>query len=62
MQARAQRHAAWQHQRDLKGAVAAAEDAFRSKDYALVVRLLAPFEAELDKIWASKLSLARKKG
>ncbi len=61
LQARAKRHAEWQHQRELKSAVTEAEEAFRSKDFALVVRLLSPFEDELEKIQATKLAFARKK-
>jgi hypothetical protein len=59
LQARAERLAARQHTRELEGAIAAAEDAFRSKNYNLVVRLLAPFDRELDKIWTARLALAR---
>jgi len=61
LQARAERHAQWQHKQALKSAVSEAEDAFRSKDYERVVRLLSPFESELEKVHAAKLALARKK-
>jgi hypothetical protein len=61
LQARAKKHAEWRHEQALKSAVAEAEEAFRSKDYARVVRLLSPFDRELDKIQATKLALARKK-
>jgi len=58
---RAERHATWQHERDLKAAISEAEDAFRSKDYERVVRLLSPFDGELEKVIATKLAFARKK-
>lgn len=61
LRARAERHAAWQHKCELKKSVASADDAFRAKSYDAVVRLLAPFENELDKIWAAKLAYACKK-
>ena len=61
LEARAKRHAEWQHKRELKAAVSEADEAFRSKDYALVVRLLTPFEDELEKIPSAKLALARKR-
>lgn len=61
LRARAKRHAEWQHQRALKAAVTESEEAFRSKDYGRVVRLLSPFENELEKIQTTKLTLARKK-
>lgn len=54
-------HADWEHQRALKAAVSDAEEAFRSRDYARVVRLLSPFEGKLEKIQATKLALAQKK-
>jgi hypothetical protein len=60
-QAHADRHAQWQHKQALKSAVLEAEEAFRSKDYERVVRLLSPFEGELEKIQATKLTLARRK-
>ena len=59
--ARAKRDAEWKHKRALKAAVSEAEEAFRSKDYARVVSLLSPFEADLEKIPAKKLALARRK-
>jgi hypothetical protein len=61
LEARAKRHAEREHQRALKAAVSESEEAFRSKDYARVVRLLSPFDGELEKIQATKLALARKK-
>jgi hypothetical protein len=61
LEARAIRNAKWEHQRALETAITESEEAFRSKDYARVVRLLSPFESELDKIHATKLVLARKK-
>ena len=61
LEARARRHAEWQHQRAFKAAVSESEEAFRLKDYARVVQLLSPFEDELEKIQATKLKLARKK-
>lgn len=59
--ARAKRNADAQHKLALKSAISKAEDAFRAKDYALVVRTLSPFERELAKIQATKLSVARRK-
>lgn len=61
LRVRQKRHAQWQHERALKSAVTEAEEAFRTKDYAKVVQLLAPFENELEKLQAAKLALARKK-
>lgn len=61
LEARAKRQAEWKHRQALKTAITESEEAFRSKDYARVVRLLSPFEAELDKIQAAKLTFARKK-
>ena len=58
---REERHDQGQHRRALKAAVEESEDAFRAKDFAKVVELLTPFEAELEKINAAKLVLARKK-
>ena len=49
------------HERALKAAVSDADEAFRSRDYALVVRLLAPFEVGLAKVPRAKLALARKR-
>lgn len=60
IRARDQKLAAWQRERDRKEALAAADDAFRYKDYTRVVQLLAPFQADLDKVWTTKLALARK--
>lgn len=51
----------WKHQRAREEAISAAEKAFQSRDYAQVVYLLSPFEAELEKIQLAKLTLARKK-
>jgi hypothetical protein len=42
-------------------ALAEAEEAFRSKDYSRVVRLLAPFQQQLPKAQAAKLSFAVKR-
>lgn len=61
IRARNERQAQWQNKRALKSAVAEAEEAFRNKDYAQVVKLLSPFEEEIEKIQATKLALARKK-
>lgn len=61
LEARAKRHAEWTHQQTLKNAIAESEVAFRAKDYARLVGLLSPFESELDKIQAAKLTLARKR-
>lgn len=41
--------------------IPAASEAFRNKDYARCIELLAPFEDVLDKVAAAKLALARKK-
>jgi len=61
LQARAEGLA--RHRRNLakEAAVDEAEEAFRAKDYERVTRLLTPFEDELEKIHAAKLTLARKK-
>lgn len=58
---KAKRYAESQHQRALEKAVSEAEEAFRVKDYARVVRLLSPFDGELGSIQATKLTLARRK-
>lgn len=58
---REQRHAEWQHRQAFKAAVEESEEAFRLKLFAKVVELLAPFEAELQKIPATKLAFARKR-
>lgn len=44
-----------------KSALAEAEEAFRSKEYSRVVRLLAPFQQRLSKTQAAKLSFALKR-
>lgn len=61
LEARGKRDAERKHQQALKTALMESEEAFRLRDYARVVRLLLPFESELDKTQAAKLALARKK-
>ena len=61
LEARTAGHAEWQHKLELKSAVSEAEEAFRAKDYALVIHLLTPFEGELEKIPSAKLTLAHKR-
>jgi hypothetical protein len=57
----AERDAAWKHKRERENAISIATDAFKRHDYAATVQLLTPYEAELDKIMAAKLQVARKK-
>jgi hypothetical protein len=51
----------WAHEQSRKGAVEKAMDAFTRKDYLTMVELIAPFEAELEKVMKAKLDFARKK-
>jgi hypothetical protein len=61
LEVRAKKYEEWKHRSTLKAAISESEEAFRSKDYVRVVRLLAPFDGDLDKIPATKLAIARKK-
>lgn len=54
----AARHPPWNLRSQI---IPAASEAFRNKDYARCVELLAPFEDVLDKVASARLALARKK-
>ncbi|MCC9606236.1 hypothetical protein LOC68_18885 [Blastopirellula sp. JC732] len=58
---REEQWAIWRRQREREKALAAVDDAFRAKDYQQVVRLLTPYEEDLDKVLTAKLNLARKR-
>ena len=61
LEARERQYEQRQHRRALEKAISSAEEAFRAKDDARVVDLLAPFEDELEKIPSAKLASARKR-